>query len=273
MFNFLQFLSGLAILFSLTFSSCSPKLAEPVVWQEKAVTADAETTEYPELSRYLQELKTLYYIGNDRKNLYLVFKTYDKAMMRKLMLGGLEIALDTSAGQRMRSVIRFPIGRQASFRESDKSSTANRMPPEGRMAGADRMYLPEPDLMEIRGFVNIPDGTCPPQHPSGIQAKVKLNRGDSFVYEAVIPFSTFYRQELGPKDKDKMISLTIHLPGLQPPGGSVQAPPHTGGQRMGQPGMGRGQGVQSGDRQRPDTELMSREFTMKKRFKLQYNAN
>jgi len=246
------------------------KNAEPTQWQHMPVVADGQTDEYPELSRYLSEIKMLYYIGNNDENLYIVMKTYDNAMMQKLMLAGLEIGLDTTSKKKMRAVIGFPMPRMQAFRRPDDAQ----QPGERRGGSSERGRFPEPDQMMLKGFIHIPDGETPLQNPSGIQAKVKVKRGEEFVYEAVIPFKTFFKPVLSPKDKDRVISLTFHLPAFERPENMPQQRPMQGERPMGgsRPGSDHGSGAQRGG-ERPDFELLSTETTIKKLFKLQYNDN
>lgn len=250
------------------------KKAEPMEWQSTEVVVDGLTGEYPELSRYMSDIKMLYYIGNDKENLYVVLKTYDATMMRKVMVSGIELGLDSTAKKRMKSVLKFPLGRgmmprRPGERPEDEKITDMRQP---QTEAYKRMA--EPEEMMLQGFKDIEDGLYPLTHPSGIEVKAKGKRGEEFVYEAKIPFKTFYKPMLTAADNQKVMSLTFHFAGFERPEGMPAEPQMQGGGHMGgRPGMEGRQGMQRDGQQRPNMEALAQEITIKRQFKLQFNDN
>ncbi len=268
------------ILLSLLVFTCvqavnAQKKAEPMEWQSTKVVVDGLTGEYPELSRYMSDIKMLYYIGNDSENLYVVLKTYDETMMRKIMLSGLELGLDSTAKKRMKAVLTFPVGRAIPQRRPDEHKDFDRYENEESRANErhpslEKRRLPEPDAMLLTGFNDIEEGEYPLKI-AGIEVKSKGRQGEEFVYEAKIPLKTFFKPLLTAEDKGKVMSITFRLPPFERPEGiPAQGPSQRGGSMGGGPGSGRGQGrMQEG--QRPDFGMMASEIIIKRQFILQYN--
>ena len=258
------------LMFSLNL--VAQKNAEPTEWQDTAVVVDGLTDEYPELSRYMSDIKMLYFIGNDRENLYVVLKTYDETMLRKIMLSGIELGLDSTAKKRMKSVLKFPLGRGMAPRMPGERPEDEKNMDMRRPEIAQNNRIPEPEEMMLRGFKDIDEGLYPLQHASGIEVKAKGKRGEEFVYEAKIPFKTFFKPALTAADNQKVVSLTFHFAGFeQPEGMPMERPSQGGGQMGGRPGMEDRQGMQRDGQQRPDMEALAQEITIKRQFKLQFN--
>lgn len=264
--------TSLPLLSILFLTACSPKVAEQIQWQSQAVKADAVLEEYPEMSRYLTEAKMLYFIGNDKDNLYISLKTFDETMMRKIMMTGLVIGFDSTDRKRQKAQLNFPLGRPIPFQRPEGGGNKNT--PQRPEIGDGKRFQ-EPDIMQLTGFIGVPDGETPVKNASGIAVKLNMKQQDVFVYEAVIPFKTFFKQALNADDNGRIISLTFHFPGMDTeniPAGGRPGGSHQGGGQMGggrRPGSGGGQ--QMGG-ERPGFEALSKEITIKKLFKLSYNA-
>jgi hypothetical protein len=267
---------SLPLLSILLLTACSPKVAEQIQWQSQPVKADAVLEEYPEMSRYLTEAKMLYFIGNDKDNIYISLKTFDEGMMRKIMMTGIVIGFDSTDRKRQKAQLHFPVGRPMPFQrpEGGKEDNGARNTTQRPDAG-DRNRLQEPDNMQLTGFIGVSDGDSPVKNASGITVKLNMKQQEVFVYEAVIPFKTFFKKELDANDNGRIISLTFHFPGLDTEnfaGGGRPGGSHQGGGQMGggrRPGSGGGQ--QMGG-ERPEFEALTKEITIKKLFKLSYNS-
>lgn len=243
-------ISGLLIL--CLFNSCANKIYYSTNWQSKPVTIDGKLSEWANPLRfYDQESGINYTISNDSRNLYFACSISNESLQTKVLRSGLEFGIDTLGKKSFSVAVIYPAGNS---HVPDLMRNAASPPVSASTARPDRStfrlkLLAEATEIELTGFkpklgkiisLNKPND-------SGISAAIDIDSKGIMNYEAVIPFSTFYKNELVPSDTNTVFNYQIRVkpvPGAS--GGSYSG--NRGGTRsgMGGGGMGGGGGMRGG---------------------------
>jgi hypothetical protein len=201
------------------FISCTNRLYYSSDWQSKKVTVDGKTPEWSNPLRFYDEKNRISYtISNDRQNLYLCCRISDELLQTKIMSAGLEFGIDTLGKKSFPINIKYPVGIK-----SNPESKRNTSPQakSGSIEKSDRSFfnqklLTEAREMQLVGFkppigriISLSD----PTH-TGILAAINFDSRGNMYYEAVIPFSTFYKNELTPADSNKIFNYRIRVDAL-----------------------------------------------------------
>ncbi|HXC06807.1 MAG TPA: hypothetical protein VNZ86_18745 [Bacteroidia bacterium] len=253
-----------ALILPLLISSCKSELYHSG-WQSNVVVADGNPQEWEiPLRFYDGKSKLAYTISNDLENLYICIRMTEDASQVKVMKAGMQIWIDTTGGNKQTTGILFPqrppessdAGSRSSGSESDggerrksnegggesgNRSGGNRSPNMAKMRSSFQKDYKE---MMLTGFKAPARGSVPLHNDLGIQLGINwdANKYDSsyiMIYEAIIPFRTFYHNKLSSADSLRNIGITIQVNALSrpaSPGGSHGG----GGNRGGGGGMGGG---------------------------------
>ena len=204
---------GLIIL----IQACSPKAMYQTSWQSTPVVADGNASEWRiPLRFYDSDTKLNYTLSNDNEKIYLCVRIVDELSQAKVMRNGLNIWFDTLAKKNKQCGILFPVpdkttdeyqtdgeGGRGSHRGGGKKGDAD---------AAKSKFLRQANQMQLTGFKKtIPDYLAP-ENEYGINVSINWDANNIMIYEAVIPFKTFYKPSLTAKDSLKNIdfSMTIH---------------------------------------------------------------
>jgi hypothetical protein len=248
--------------------SCKAPLYQ-TKWQDHEVVADGNPQEWKiPLRFYDSKSKLSYAVTNDLDNLYICIRITDDASQVKVMRAGMQIWIDTSGSNKQATGILFPkhITQQSEPDPQSPETKGKRTPGSHQMnmkslrAGFQREYKE----MQLTGFKAPIRGALPLQNDFGINLGINwdANRYDSsfiMIYEAVIPFKTFYKNKLTASDSLKNFGISIIVSQLPHPpskggggsrgGGSMGGGGMGGGMRgggMGGGGMGGGGGRRGG---------------------------
>jgi hypothetical protein len=133
----------------------------------------------------------------------------------KILRSGLELAIDTLGGKTFQVKIKYPFGNaqviptiQTPNPEATKEANANRDRNAFRLK-----LLAEAKEVQITGF-KPPLGnviTLSDANNTGISAAININQRGIMYYEAVIPFSTFYKNELTPSDSNRVFNYQLKI--------------------------------------------------------------
>ena len=244
--------SGLFLLALLVFSSCSDKIYSSLQWQSKKVTTDGRIPEWENpLRLYDTKSKINYTISNDRQNLYVCMKFSDEISQIKVLQGGMEFRIDTTGSNTLPIAFIFPIAGQQVLQKGKSAE-------KGKKDFSDDLYrsaMKQGQISQTKNAQLI--GFKPPLEgflsllntSSGISAAINMDSLGIMYYETIIPFSTFYKDEITAADTNKIFSFEIKVNALPAPAmkeGSGGGGKGGGGKGGGKGGGGMGGGGKSG---------------------------
>jgi hypothetical protein len=237
-----------AIISICLFVSCSSKIYDSSGWQSQKVTVDGKINEWSNPLRfYDQQTGISYNISNDRNNIYFAASISNEFLQTKILRSGLEFRIDTLGKKSFGVSFKYPIGILAITELKPNNPPAK----EGFEKGQERSsfklkLLAEATEMQLVGFkprlgkiisLSVPNN-------AGISAAINFDASGIMNYEAVIPFSTFYRSELISADSGKVFNFQIKV---NPLANSGNASGNSSGMRGGgMRGGGGGGGMRSG---------------------------
>ncbi|MBS1646756.1 MAG: hypothetical protein JST67_05405 [Bacteroidetes bacterium] len=250
----------LAFLASLLFVfACAPKALYRAGWQKTPVTADGNASEWAvPLRFYDSDTKLNYTLSNDNKNIYLCVRVVDELSQEKIMHSGLNIWIDTLAKKTRRSGILFPVPDKA-----NEEATQNTVHPNKKNSSYNdevkEKFLNQVNQMQLIGFKkNIPDYLAA-DNEYGLRVSINWDKNNIMIYEAVIPFNTFYKPALEPKDSIKNFDFAITIHGFTAPkkeddnSSNANNSMGSGGMGGGMGGNGMGMGSMGGGNGRMNT--------------------
>jgi hypothetical protein len=204
------------------FSACSPKITYQSGWQSTPVSADGNASEWRiPLRFYDSDTKLNYTLSNDDEKIYLCVRIVDELSQAKVIRNGLNIWFDTLAKKNKQCGILYPVpSLNAEDNQSDGvGSGGGRGGHHGdkRSGGGDvdavkNKFLRQANQMQLIGFKKgIPDYLAS-DNEYGINVSINWDVNNIMIYEAVIPFKTFYKPSLNAKDslRNFDFSMTIH---------------------------------------------------------------
>jgi hypothetical protein len=193
-------------------SSCTP-IVYNSLWQSQSIKADGNPREWTKpLKHYDSNTKLQYTFSNDRQNMYICIRATDERTQQKLLRGGLQVWLDTTAKGKERIGLLFPLPETEAKTEAGPESYSKHNPDEYRPK---KKFRSDRTELETKGFKAPVSGTLPLQNIYGIAANINMDSLDILTYEAIIPFRTFYKDSLSLADSAKTISIKILLNGIQ----------------------------------------------------------
>lgn len=201
-------------------TACSPKIYPLVDWPGKTVVADGKMNEWPNPLRYYDDKsKISYAIANDAQNLYLCLKIVNPAVQAKVMRGGVEFRVDTLGESRFPVSFKFPVKSEPLIPpinnpDVDVKSLSMLQPnadPTIRHQSVKKMREAELAGFSpyLNGFINLESSKC------GISAAIDVDKSGVMVYEAIIPFSTFYKERLVAADAQRVFNFSIIVKGVE----------------------------------------------------------
>lgn len=242
---------------SILFGSCiSKKHAKskkmPGRWQSTPITIDGSNKDWPSpYPEYDDKAMLGYVVSNDKENLYITVETGDPATQLKILREGLTVWIDKTGEKEEVTAINFPLPTHAGGnRQKDMSppTHARWNPEEGNNPDKKRLQLEErvkAALGNARDYSLQGFKGCNLQFPimekdtCGIVTRIALDEFNELVWEAVIPFKTFYyKAEISKADQGKVISICFETNGAKRPSGQGGGNAGGGGVRP-SVGMGR----------------------------------
>jgi hypothetical protein len=229
------------LLLCLLFSSCSHKIYDSLEWQAAKVTADGKIPEWSNPLRFYDDKSKINYtVANDRQNLYVCMKISDETSQIKILRGGMEFKIDTSGKKVFPITFIFPIANQQMIqrKKNENQPEKNSGEKPDRSAIKQKLVSQAVDVQLI-GFKPPLGGILPLYNTSsGISAGINIDNMGIMYYEAIIPFNTFYKNELSAADTNKVFNYEIKV--NAPPAPPMHQGSESGGRGMGGGGMGGG---------------------------------
>ncbi len=216
----------------------------PGTWQASPIVIDGKRNDWP-VPYPFENSKALisYAISNDKNNLYITVETGDLATELKILRRGMVVWIDKSATKTQSTSVCYP---------SDNEHGRTKVVPGHDMAKQvdDAMGTTNEFFLNgfkgCRGKFKLDEGdSC------GIKLGVGLDEYDQLVWEAVIPFKTFYpKGEIDRRDQGRPLDICFDILGMDRPegmsgnggGGAPRFSVGMGGFGMG-PAMGGGMGM------------------------------
>jgi hypothetical protein len=191
------------------FNACaSTKVVAPLPWQQKQIVIDGAATDWETpLSHRSKDAKIQYGFSNDGKNLYFCLMASDDQTQMKILMNGLELALDTTGGKKKHISIKFPLAQEKSF--SDRGNALEGLPDIPKLRNK---LLSDANEIEVKGFSTIGNGRLPLQNSAGIDVRIGWDSYNIMVYEAKIPLAIFSF-----KNSNNVLGVTINIKGLPQP--------------------------------------------------------
>lgn len=204
---------GLYGIVLLIIISCSRTIYSSLSWQYSPVLVDGNMNEWPNPLRfYDNKSKINYSITNDRNKLYVCLKISDELTQLRIMEGGMEFSIDTTDKKSYPVNVIYPQGSSASnpFDPKQHKMIIERYD----VAMAKQLFLNQIKEIRLKGFKYPVTGNITSNNTFGISVSVNWDKSGIMVYEAVFPFSAFYRDELIPSDTNKIISFKFLINAL-----------------------------------------------------------
>ena len=226
-------------------------------WQAEPITIDGSNKDWPSpYPEYDDKAMLGYAVSNDKDNLYITVETGDPATQLKILREGLTVWIDKKGEKDEITGINYPIPTSTdnSKQEGQRPSSAHAQQVSGtmdreqkrRMELEDRVRkaLPEANEYSLQGFKS-----CNLQFPimekdtCGIVVRLGIDADDEMVWEAVVPFKSFYfKSELTRADKGRALSICFETTAMKRPAGQSSGN-HGGGGRAGGGGFSPGVGM------------------------------
>jgi hypothetical protein len=205
-----------AILVACLLSSCSEKIYNSSSWQSNKVTVDGYIHEWSNPLRfYDQETGISYAISNDHYNLYLCCSISNELLQIKILRAGLEFGIDTLGKKSFAVSMKYPVGNISQTDMKANSSQPARPDPGNKpdRSSYKLKLLAEAREIQLVGFKPNVEKliSLSTQNNTGISAAINFDAKGIMNYEAVIPFSTFYKNELTPSDSNKIFNYRIKI--------------------------------------------------------------
>jgi hypothetical protein len=239
----------------------------PGIWQATPITIDGNNNDWPQpYPEYDSKASLGYAVSNDKENLYITCETGDQATQLKILRNGLTVWIDKTGEKEEVTAINFPIPRSFNRGVGAKAADDADRPSPGHWGQGQQTNGQQRANMEDR-IRKMMDGAneyslqgfraCNTQFPilekdsCGIIVRIGLDETNELVWEAVIPFKTFYKPQISKTDKGKPMTVCFQTTGVDRPAGGGNRGGNgggmrPGGMRIGMGGMGMGMGMGGG---------------------------
>ena len=267
----------------IILSSCSTTVYQSL-WQSKSVKADGNPEEWSTPLRFYEKNSKLYYtVSNDSENLYLCIIANEEQVQMKIIQSGIQLWIDTTGKNKQQIGIMFPLADQAKNIHPSNTRVKGQNP--DSRSSFKKLFISEFKEMTVSGFRTPIEGTIPTQNNYGISVNINCDSNNVLVYEAIIPFKTFYKQTLSASDSTKILGISIIVNAMQEaqmpndaPGGGMKdngniggrgnMPPGGGNMQNGGNMQGRGNMPGGGPPTGENPNSLSKTNTIKMKFKL-----
>lgn len=253
----------LALFYSCSSSKHSKNKRLPGVWQVQPIDIDGSNKDWPSpYPEYDDKAMLGYAVSNDKDNLYITVETGDLATQLKILREGLTVWIDKTADKEEVTAINFPIPQSTSgdMQQEEKRPSSVHMQQGQGTGQSDKRRIELEDRIKramsganeysLQGFKS-----CNLQYnlmetdSCGIKVRMAIDADNEMVWEAVVPFKTFYyKAHISAADKGKPVSICFETTGIKRPAGQAGGNNHGGGGGGMRPGFGMGGGMGMGMR-------------------------
>lgn len=202
-------------------------------WQAQPLSIDGYDRDWPQpFPNYDDKALIGYAISNDKDNLYIAVETGDLATQLKILQNGFTVWIDKTGRNEKKTAIHFPLPQQNRYNNRlDRDNNSGDQPKRDETNSEDRRRMALIDrvnrafdsaiqysLQGFKGcnsqFLMSETDTC------GIFVKVGIDSTNELVWEAKIPFSSFYnKQHIDKRDLGKTMGICVTTNGVKRPDG------------------------------------------------------
>ena len=236
------------------FISCNNKVYKGL-WLTQPTQVNGGQNDISHSYKFYDSESNLYYtIGNDLDNLYISISTNSQQTQMRILRSGIQFCIDTTGkyGEHTKIVFPFAVMQKKNKSFSDEGNGSNQLGGQGRNNGfgqkleslnsLKKKFMNENKAMHLIGFKTPIGGTVPLPNDYGIKMDITWDSANTMIYQASIPFVTFYKKSLSVADSSKIFGISMSLTGLpntQAPGGMrPMGGMGGGGMSLGVGGMG-----------------------------------
>ena len=195
-------------------SSCAPQILSTLKWQSNKVITDGKIDEWDNPLRFYDyKSKLNYTFSNDKNNLYVCMKIADEITKQKILKGGLIFSIDTAGKKEYATKFMYPQANQAVTTGFGKDENMNENKKFEHSAIKQKL-LGQAKEAQLVGFKQPLGGIITFPDQSGISAAINIDSLRIMYYEAIIPFRTFYKNELSSADTNLIFNFRIQISGL-----------------------------------------------------------
>lgn len=201
------FISSIAVVFTACSSSA------PIMqcnYQSAPVTVDGRAREWSiPLQYYDEKTKLNFTITNDDTCLYYCFRITDDREEMRVLRAGMQIWIDTTGKNQRQVGIEFPF---QELKEGAENNGKKGNGPPDTIGHQKRLTFATPQKeMRVTGFKYPIAGIVPLPNPYGIKTSIARDSAGITIYEASIPFRTFYKKTLTASDNTRTFGISIIL--------------------------------------------------------------
>ncbi|MHB8258855.1 MAG: hypothetical protein ACYDEC_01160 [Bacteroidia bacterium] len=227
----------------LLLSACTPAVSLHSAFQTKPVTADGNPQEWRvPLRFYDSDTRLNYSLTNDDEKIYLCVRIVDELSQAKVVRNGLNVWFDTLAKKTKTCGILFPVpDKNTDEYQQENSSESSKKKQGDNLDAIKKKFLQQANQMQLTGFKSgVPDFLAASTNEYGISVSINWDANNIMIYEAVVPFKTFYKNKLVAKDSLTNIDFSMTIQGFPAP---EKKDDGSGNAAGGVPGGGAGGGM------------------------------
>jgi hypothetical protein len=207
------------------------KTLYPSRWQVAPVVADGNISEWSvPLQYYDNDTRLNYALSNDAKNLYVCIRATDDRTQIRMLRAGFTVWLDPEGKKNKATGITYPLPQSLIKKRSELPNDEKQKPDIARLR---QKFKEEQTQMQLTGFKGT-NGFSSLNNKEGIGVAINWDSSGTMLYEAVIPFNTFFKETISGSDTVKAWTVGLELHAVQMQRG--------GGMRGGGIGIGGGMG-------------------------------
>lgn len=190
---------ALCLLFFISFSAPAQKLPKVQVNSLPApdnIRVDGKTNEWGDkYQAYNNSTDVFYTIANDNEKLYLVLKVTDKAIISKIIAGGITFVVSPRGkkNQKDQFAITFPVYDQNNKPDIDILNNPEILKQESKaevgsaVAQANKKLIGSSKEIKITGTKIITDTLISVYNDAGIRVAARFNSAGDYIYELALP--------------------------------------------------------------------------------------
>ncbi len=177
------------------------------VWADESWVVDGSAKDWP-VSNWNsnKSSKISYAIANNGTHLYFIIKSTDQADLRRLLRGGIRLAINGKAEKKIKQQITFPIFSARSVRPKETAGKT----PNNHVADINH-ELAQLNAIEIGGFDQLPDGMIARINEFEITAAARLDENGFLICEYSVPMKLL---QIDAAEND-IFAVQIRVNGLQ----------------------------------------------------------
>jgi hypothetical protein len=225
-------------------------------------------------AKYSEKGKFYYYLSNDRDNLYIDLRIFEKEVQRQVLASGLTVWINTDGKKAKKTGLRYPArmqnqdrpdmagmgnqqaprNQQAPQNNQRQGNMQNMQSQRSRMSGGENpsggrnMQMPLASRIELIGLSGSDHSYISSDEINNFRGSMRFDKEGNMWYELIIPLSKMPERSLKNKKGKRSVILGFSYPGINyqrmggSPGGNMGEERGNGMGGYGGGGMGRSGG-------------------------------